>query len=65
MVGGGIKAGKTNKALAKLKANEAWLPSERNCRLCRSKVLAKMNYCNDCAHVKGTTKNFADDSNNY
>lgn len=52
---GGVAAGKTNKALAaKKKASAAqWVPSERRCRICKSKCLAQMNFCNDCAHSKG------------
>ena len=39
--------------LARKKVSEQWVPESRHCRLCRSKVLARMNYCNDCAHKKG------------
>jgi hypothetical protein len=52
---GGVAAGKTNKALSAKKKTAAaqWIPSERRCRICKSKVLAQMNFCNDCAHQKG------------
>ena len=52
---GGIRAGKTNKLLAaKNKSSSAqWVPTERRCRICKSKVMAQMNFCNDCAHSKG------------
>jgi hypothetical protein len=50
---GGVRAGKTNKALAKKRTGGEWIPSERHCRLCKSKVMAQMNFCNDCAHQKG------------
>jgi hypothetical protein len=52
---GGVTAGKTNKALAgkKKTAAASWVPSERRCRICKSKVMPQMNFCNDCAHKKG------------
>eukprot|EP01038_Epipyxis_sp_PR26KG_P003964 gene3964-5684_t len=54
---GGVKAGKTNKALASLSKkanfNAQWLPTNHTCKICKSKVLQNMNYCNDCAHKKG------------
>mmetsp|Transcript_23505 Transcript_23505/g.39890 ORF Transcript_23505/g.39890 Transcript_23505/m.39890 type:complete len:104 (+) Transcript_23505:74-385(+) len=53
VAGGGVRAGKTNKALMRKKASEVWLPSKRACRICKSKIMAQMNYCNDCAHKKG------------
>lgn len=40
-------------ALQRRKASEVWLPSKRACRICKSKVMLQMNYCNDCAHKKG------------
>lgn len=51
--GGPIKAGKTNKVLSKMKANDQWIPKDTICRLCKSKIQAQMHYCNDCAHKKG------------
>jgi len=51
--GGGIRAGKSNKMLQKMKPNSLWIPQNNSCKICKSKVLANMNYCNDCAHVKG------------
>ena len=51
--GGGQLAGKSNKALQKRKAAVQWIPENNICRICKSKVLANMHYCNDCAHVKG------------
>lgn len=51
--GGSIKAGKTNKFLEKKKAGAEWLPQENICRICKSKVMLKHHYCNDCAHKKG------------
>ena len=53
MVGGGVKAGKTNKALEHKKADAQWIPDQCKCRICKSKVQNKMNFCNDCAHKKG------------
>ena len=50
--GGPVKAGKTNKAL-QVKVSAQWIPSQRMCRICKSKTLANMNFCNDCAHKKG------------
>lgn len=52
-IGGGIRAGKTNKALAKKSESEKYIPQERACRICKSKVQQNMFYCNDCAHKKG------------
>lgn len=49
----GVKVGKTNKALSAKKAGAKWQPDQFNCRLCKSKIQAKMHYCNDCAHSKG------------
>ena len=51
--GGPVKAGKTNKALQLNKVSAQWIPNQRMCRICKSKVLANMNFCNDCAHKKG------------
>lgn len=51
--GGAVKAGKTNKMLRLNKASSQWIPNERMCRICKSKVLSNMNFCNDCAHKKG------------
>lgn len=51
--GGAVKAGKTNKALQLNKASAQWIPNERMCRICKSKVLVQMNFCNNCAHKKG------------
>mmetsp|Transcript_61 Transcript_61/g.55 ORF Transcript_61/g.55 Transcript_61/m.55 type:complete len:100 (+) Transcript_61:158-457(+) len=53
VAGGGMKAGKSNKALQRKKHSEQWIPANNICRICKSKVQAKMNYCNDCAHCKG------------
>lgn len=50
---GAVKAGKTNKALAAKKTAAQWIPSDNNCRLCRSKTMKDMHYCNDCAYKKG------------
>lgn len=49
----GVKPGKTNKALSASKAGMKWVPDQSKCRLCKSKVQPKMNYCNDCAHKRG------------
>ena len=48
-----LKVGKTNKALGKFKASNDYLPDKSTCRLCKSKIQHRMNYCNDCAHKKG------------
>ena len=50
---GGIKAGKTNKVLQKKTISDKYIPSERICKICRSKIQSNMFYCNDCAHQKG------------
>lgn len=50
---GPVKAGKTNRLLARAAAGSQWIPDESRCRLCRSKTTAGMHYCNDCAHKKG------------
>lgn len=51
----GIKVGKTNKLLSKLKSTSAMpsAPVKFSCRICKNKVQTNMNYCNDCAHKKG------------
>jgi len=48
-----LKVGKTNKALANIKALADLTPKNNICRICKSKVQPLMNYCNDCAHKKG------------
>lgn len=50
---GAVRPGKTNKLLAAKAVGAQWLPQESRCRLCQGKVLAKMHYCNDCAHKRG------------
>jgi hypothetical protein len=50
---GAVKGTKTNKALAAKKQSAQWIPSENTCRLCKSKTLVNMHFCNDCAHKKG------------
>lgn len=56
--GGGVKIGKTNKALSRLKAADNWIPKEQLCRICKSKVQMHANFCNDCAHKKVSQDNF-------
>jgi len=51
--GGKVKAGKTNKALAASKASSQWIPKECHCRICKTKTLGSLNFCNNCAHKKG------------
>ena len=53
VIGGSITAGKTNKALEMKKAGAQWIPDQHSCKICKSKVQNKMNFCNDCAHKKG------------
>ena len=53
VAGGGAKAGKSNKFLQKSKISAQWIPEVNMCKICKSKTLAKMNFCNDCAHKKG------------
>lgn len=48
-----LKVGKTNKALANIRAGADLTPKNHICRICKSKVQPLMNYCNDCAHKKG------------
>jgi cysteine-rich PDZ-binding protein len=50
---GGTVAGKTNKALGKLKAHDAYIPKEQICRICKTKTQFGYNFCNNCAHKKG------------
>ena len=45
--------GKTNKALNAKKVSSQYIPNESVCRICKSKVLLNMFYCNDCAYKKG------------
>ena len=49
---GGPSVNKTNKALMLKKAG-SWIPENQNCKICKSKILKNMKYCNDCAHKKG------------
>ena len=49
---GGSSVIKTNKALMLKKAG-AWIPENQTCKVCKSKTLQNMKYCNDCAHKKG------------
>jgi cysteine-rich PDZ-binding protein len=51
--GGAAKTIKTNKALEKKKFANQWIPEDRNCRLCKAKVLAHMHYCNNCSYKRG------------
>lgn len=50
-------AGKTNKALLKMKSQAQYVPTKSICRLCKTKIQHQMNYCNDCAHKKGMLQN--------
>ena len=45
--------GKTNKLLASKNISSQWIPENYTCKICKSKIQLKMNYCNDCAHKKG------------
>ena len=51
--GGGVIAGKTNKILSRLKAQDSWIPKDQLCRICKSKIQLPYYFCNDCAHKKG------------
>ena len=51
--GGAVRAGKTNKFLQMKKSASQWIPDKQTCRICKSKILTNMKYCNDCAHKKG------------
>ena len=52
-VGGAIKAGKTNKLLEKKSFSAPYVAMDSACKICKSKVLPKMHYCNNCAYKKG------------